>query len=124
MMQEALKMMNSGTMPESGTMMKKETGYQAYSTALVASALKEGQKVAIFFHASWCPNCRALEDTIKASLSQIPANALIVQADYDSETALKQKYGVTMQTTVVTLKSDGSLDKKILGPSSVAEILN
>lgn len=109
---------------KSGTMMKQETGYQAYSDSLVGSALKEGKKVAIFFHASWCPNCQALDETIKSHLSEIPNDTLILKADYDTETALKQKYGVTMQTTVVTLKSDGSLDKKILGPKSVAEILN
>lgn len=108
----------------SDTMMEQKTGYQAYSESFAGSALKEGKKVAIFFHASWCPNCQALDETIKASLSQIPANTLILKADYDTETALKQKYGVTIQTTVVTLKSDGSLDKKILGPKSVAEILN
>lgn len=108
----------------SDTMMKQETGYQAYSDSLASSALKEGKKVAIFFHASWCPNCQALDETIKSHLSEIPGSTLILKADYDTETALKQKYGVTMQTTVVTLKSDGSLDKKILGPKSVAEILN
>ena len=105
------------------TMIKKDTGYQMYSEALVDSALKSGQKVAIFFHASWCPSCRALERTLTSNASQIPQDTIILQANYDTETALKQKYGVTVQTTVITLKSDGSLDQKMIGPKTLADIL-
>ena len=130
-MVESQKMMNNQTKPSSmmntdhtnNAMMKKDTGYQMYSEALVDSALKSGQKVAIFFHASWCPSCRALDEAIKSNLSQIPSNTIIVQANYDTETALKQKYGVTVQTTVITLKSDGSLDQKMIGPKTLVDIL-
>ena len=104
-------------------MMQKDTGYQMYSETLVDSALKSGQKVAIFFHASWCPSCRALEKTLISNASQIPQDTIILQANYDTETALKQKYGVTVQTTVITLKSDGSLDQKMIGPKTLADIL-
>lgn len=105
------------------TMIKKDTGYQMYSEALVDSALKSGQKVVIFFHASWCPSCRALEKTLISNASQIPQDTIILQANYDTETVLKQKYGVTVQTTVITLKSDGSLDQKMIGPKTLADIL-
>lgn len=108
---------------ETPVMMKKETGYQAYSESRVNAALKEGQKIYVFFHADWCPSCKALDADIEANLSLIPANTLVFKADYDSETALKQKYGVTVQTTVIALGTDGSLAKKTLGVTSLKALL-
>lgn len=64
----------------------------------------------IFFHASWCPQCRKLEADIKAG--PIPDGVTIYKADYDSSQALRQKYGVTLQTTLVKVSDDGRLIKK------------
>jgi thiol-disulfide isomerase/thioredoxin len=64
-----------------------------------------GTKV-LFFHASWCPKCRALEEDIEAS--QIPDNVTIFKVDFDTATALRQQYGVTQQTTIVYVDDDGA----------------
>ena len=122
--------------PQSDAMMKKESdsmekpdamtkkpSYAAYSDSAVSSALKEGKKVYVFFHATWCPSCKALDADIEKNLSSIPADVLVFKADYDNETALKRKYGVTVQTTVITLNSDGSLANKALGVGSLSELL-
>lgn len=101
----------------------KGTSYQNYSEAVMNSALKSGQKVIVFFHAEWCATCRALEANIKANLTQIPANVLILQANFDTETALKQKYGITVKTSFAVLNADGSLEKKLVGPKDLQEIL-
>jgi thiol-disulfide isomerase/thioredoxin len=54
-------------MKKDDEMMKKEpASYQNYSESTVASALKSGKKVVLFFHASRCPNCRSLEKDINA----------------------------------------------------------
>jgi len=83
--------------------------YQEYSEpALTATS---GTRL-IFFHAPWCPQCLELDKSIKSS--QIPEGVTIFKADYDSEQQLRQKYGVTLQTTVVKLKENGSLDKKVV----------
>ncbi len=70
----------------------------------------------LFFHASWCPQCRALEADIKKST--IPANVTIIKVDYDSNQALRQKYGVTIQTTVVHVDDRGNLIKKYVAYES------
>jgi thiol-disulfide isomerase/thioredoxin len=68
---------------------------------------------AIFFHASWCPQCRALEESILAG--DIPDGLTIIKADFDSETDLRQEYGVTLQTTIVYVGDDGeSLGSTVL----------
>ncbi len=84
--------------------------YVDYSEGIVAKTI--GTKV-LFFHASWCPNCRALEKDIKAG--PIPADLTIIKVDFDNSTDLRQKYGVTLQTTVVYVDDDGTeLGKKVL----------
>lgn len=71
-----------------------------------------GTKV-LFFHASWCPKCRDLEADILAS--DIPDNFTVFKVDFDSATDLRQRYGVTLQTTIVYVDDDGdALAKGVL----------
>jgi thiol-disulfide isomerase/thioredoxin len=63
----------------------------------------------IFFYAPWCPQCRELDASIKAS--SIPSGVTIFKIDYDSNQALRQKYGVTLQTTVVKVDAEGQGEK-------------
>lgn len=69
----------------------------------------EGTKI-LFFHASWCPQCRALEADIKKS--GVPAGTTIFKVDYDNAQDLRKKYGVTLQTTVVKVDESGNLISK------------
>lgn len=59
----------------------------------------------IFFYAPWCPQCRALDESIKAT--NLPVGVTIFKLDYDSNRSLRQKYGVTLQTTVVKVDAEG-----------------
>lgn len=81
--------------------------YTSYSANVVSSTA--GTKL-LFFHAPWCPQCRALDKDI--SSTALPENLTIFKVDYDSNQALRQKYGVTIQTTVVKIDDDGNLLKK------------
>ncbi|MEV8273092.1 thioredoxin family protein [Microbacterium sp. NPDC077184] len=60
---------------------------------------------ALFFHASWCPQCRALDEDLRASGA--PDGLTVFKVDYDSRTDLRQKYGVTLQTTIVFVDDAG-----------------
>ncbi len=70
-----------------------------------------GTKI-LFFHAPWCPQCRDLESDIKSS--GIPDGVTIIKVDYDTNQALRQKYGVTLQTTVVLVDDEGKAIKKFV----------
>ncbi len=83
--------------------------YVDYSSTAIADA--SGTKL-LFFHAPWCPQCRELEADIKAN--GVPADVTIIKVDYDSEQSLRQKYGVTLQTTIVKVDSDGNLVEKFV----------
>jgi thiol-disulfide isomerase/thioredoxin len=77
--------------------------YLPYSSEAVAAA--KG-KVLLFFHAPWCPQCRAIEQSIEED--GVPSDVTILKVDYDSNQALRQKYGVTLQTTFVKVDSQGN----------------
>ncbi len=81
--------------------------FTEYTPEAVSSA-SESEKVVLFFHATWCSTCKLLARDIEANAAQIPAGVKILKVDYDSETALKQKYGVTLQHTLVQVRPDGS----------------
>jgi thiol-disulfide isomerase/thioredoxin len=76
--------------------------YVDYTDTAIASA--EGTTL-LFFHASWCPQCRSIETDILAD--GVPAGVTVIKVDYDSHQDLRQKYGVTLQTTFVEVDSAG-----------------
>lgn len=83
--------------------------YVDYSETIIAET--EGTKL-LFFHAPWCPQCRALESDIKQS--GVPSGVTIIKVDYDSNQSLRQKYGVTLQTTLVRVDDQGNLVEKFV----------
>jgi thiol-disulfide isomerase/thioredoxin len=80
-----------------------EGAYVEYSNEAIAQA--EG-RVLLFFHAPWCPQCRSVESDIIAE--GVPAGVTIIKVDYDSRQDLRQRYGVTLQTTFVEVDADGT----------------
>lgn len=86
--------------------------YVDYSEDIISSTA--GTKV-LFFHAPWCPQCRELEASIKKG--PIPENVTIIKVDYDTSQALRQKYGVTTQTTLVRVDDSGNIVKKYVAYS-------
>lgn len=78
--------------------------YENYSAEAFDNE-KTSQRL-LFFHASWCPQCRELEASILAT--PLPAGVVIYKVDYDSRQDLRKKYGVTLQTTVVKVDKDGN----------------
>ncbi|MGL5864442.1 MAG: thioredoxin family protein [Dermatophilaceae bacterium] len=84
-------------------------------------AAREGTKVVLFFHAPWCPNCKATEKSIDAD--GVPDGLTVVKVDFDSETDLRKEYGITQQHTFVQVDSEGTELAKWTGAKSGAEIL-
>lgn len=62
--------------------------------------------ILLFFHASWCPKCRALEKSIYDD--GLPKGVTVYKVDYDTNQELRQRYGVTIQTTFVRIDRDGN----------------
>jgi thiol-disulfide isomerase/thioredoxin len=123
------KMMDDKQMEDKDEMMKKDETAMAKSGSYVAYsadklAMAATGDVVLFFHASWCPSCRGLDSDINKNLQSIPENVTILKLDYDKETELKKKYGVTSQHTLVQVDKDGNMIKKWSGGSSLSALLS
>lgn len=108
--------------PEGTEMEQKSvsTGsYEVYEAAKLSLA-KDG-KVVLFFNASWCPSCRAVDKELKANA--LPAGVSVLAVDYDKYLDLKKKYGVTYQHTFVQVDMDGNMIKKWSG-GDMAKIIS
>ncbi len=110
-------MHNDGSMEEKGeAMMQDNTMYKEYSAESMAE-LKGNQPFVVFFHADWCPTCKAWEAKIMESMARLPENTVILKADYDTEEALLQELGVTQQSTAVFFDASGEVVKIATDPS-------
>lgn len=76
--------------------------YIEYSDDAIAKA--SGRKL-LFFHAPWCPQCRAIERDIESE--GVPAGVTVIKVDYDSNQSLRKKYDVRLQTTFVEVNDSG-----------------
>lgn len=95
--------------------------YELYSTNKLARA--NTGEVVLFFKASWCPTCRAVDADIKANLGNIPPSLTILEVDYDNSADLKKKYNVIYQHTFVKVDVDGTMIKKWSGSPTLDSII-
>lgn len=127
MEEKAMMDKKDGAMMEGDKMMEKDGAmmsigsYEMYDPSKLAMA--EAGKVVLFFKAAWCPSCRALDADIKASFADIPAGVTILEVDYDKSAELKQKYGVTMQHTLVQVDKDGNQITKWSGGATLEDVV-
>ncbi len=109
------------TMKQDDGMMMKGGQYVSYDASKITFA--QNGKVVLFFRASWCPSCRALDADIKTNVSQIPSNVLILDVDYDKYTDLKKQYGVTYQHTLVQVDAAGNMLAKWSGSTGLSDLV-
>ena len=81
--------------------------YVNYSEENLQKAQIEGRTV-LFFHAKWCPTCKAAEKDITENITELPEDITILKVDYDTETELKDKYAITYQHTFVQIDEEGN----------------
>ena len=118
---EVMKEKKDAMMEKKEVMMEKKGSYEAYGPEKLSHA--SSGKVVLFFRASWCPNCRGVDTDIRANLGKIPAGVVILDVDYDTATALKQKYGVTYQHTFVQVDASGNQITKWTASPTLASLL-
>lgn len=102
-------------------LMEKVGTYEPYSAEKLARA-QEGN-VVLFFRASWCPTCRAVEADIQKNKNAIPAGLSILDVNYDTSTALRQQYGVTYQHTFVQVDENGEMIAKWSGSPTLSALV-
>jgi len=95
------------TTPSSVNPSQNIDAYQDYTSDYLSTT--SGTRL-LFFHAPWCPQCRQLENDIISN--GLPEGVAVIKVDYDSSQQLRQRYGVTLQTTVVRVDDNGDFVEK------------
>lgn len=84
------------------------TRYIDYSSdALLKASENNGRSVLFFAALGWCPSCQAADRDFKANFDKVPSDITILKVDYDKDSAMKQKYAITMQDTFIQVDSQG-----------------
>lgn len=100
---------NSSTNGDTNTSVQGPSAtYVDYSSAAFSTARATGGQTVLYFHAPWCPVCQRLEPSIRQNINDLPNGLTILKVDYDSQTELKKKYGVTYQHTFVQVDAQGN----------------
>ncbi len=89
-----------------GTMMMSSGGKVDFMGLDDARMLAAKGPTVLFFHADWCPICRADMRQIDSRLSEL-GDITVVVVNYDNAAELKKRYGVTYQHTYVQIDGDG-----------------
>jgi thioredoxin-like negative regulator of GroEL len=97
---------------------KSAAEFVDFDQAAYDAALANNEPFALFFHAEWCGTCRGLEKSIEDGLAAFPEGTKIFQVDYDNETALKQQYGIRMQSMIVIVDANGEAVETLAAPSN------
>jgi thioredoxin 1 len=88
---------------------------------LSADVIGNGESAVLFFHASWCPACKADDGALPGWYEAMGGDLLSTyKVDYDTSDELKQTYGVTKQHTYVKVDGQGKLVAKLAGGSDDA----
>lgn len=106
------KMMKDEKMEDDTSAMQKAI-YAAFTPAV----LTNGETKVLFFHAAWCPVCRTADATLTSWYNAGEPTINTYQLDYDTETVLRAKYGVTNQHTFVLVDGQGNAIQTVQGPS-------
>jgi thiol:disulfide interchange protein len=109
---------NTSTVSKSETETSKQEMYtQNYKpyTQEGFTTLKGKQPFAVFFYADWCGTCRNWET--KVLETNLPERAVILKADYDTETELVKSLKINKQSTAVFFDAEGNVVKKEMDPS-------
>ena len=87
----------AGRMDQMGQM----NDFKPYTAEGVKAAMAEGKTTLLFFHAPWCPVCKAQEPKVKAHLNGAHKNIVAFKVDYDSNMALRKELKVDKQSTLI-----------------------
>jgi thioredoxin 1 len=90
-----------------------------YSATALAAAQKADKPVALHFRADWCTTCRAQDRALQSLKNEAGLDITVLSVNYDTEKALKQRFHVTAQSTLVILKGETEITRSVADTSKL-----
>ncbi|MBI2021534.1 thioredoxin family protein [Candidatus Daviesbacteria bacterium] len=109
-----LKKGDGSNIESSEILQESKINYIDYSQENLKQVSRNGRAI-LFFHANWCPTCNALDKELKTTSLSLPQDVTLIKTDFDKEKALKEKYKIIQQHTLVLVDKDGNEIKKWIG---------
>jgi thiol-disulfide isomerase/thioredoxin len=81
--------------------MKMARGFAPFTKEAFKAAADEGKTTLVFFHAPWCPVCKAQEPKVLAHLNGDAKDVVALKIDYDTNMDLRKEMKVEKQSTLI-----------------------
>jgi thioredoxin 1 len=75
--------------------------FKPFTAEAFKSAAQAGKTTLVFFHAPWCPVCRAQEPKILTHLNGAHKDIVAFKVDYDTNRDLRKEMKVDKQSTLI-----------------------
>jgi thioredoxin 1 len=95
--QEAMKPMDHSAMDHEEGM----NAFKPFTKEAFNAAAAEGKMTLVFFHAPWCPVCKAQEPKVQKHLDSDAKQVVALKVDYDTNKPLRQEMNVSKQSTLI-----------------------
>jgi thiol-disulfide isomerase/thioredoxin len=76
-------------------------GFTPFTKTAFKAAADDGKMSLVFFHAPWCPVCKAQEPKVVAHLNGDAKNVVAFKVDYDTNMDLRKEMNVEKQSTLI-----------------------
>jgi thiol-disulfide isomerase/thioredoxin len=76
-------------------------GFAPFTKTAFKAAADEGKMTLVFFHAPWCPVCKAQEPKVLAHLNGDARDVVALKVDYDTNMELRKEMKVEKQSTLI-----------------------
>lgn len=77
-----------------------------YTDKALADAQAAGRPVALHFHADWCGSCKVQAMVFDSLRKEDKLDLTVLVVDYDKAQAIKSRFGVRTQSTIVVFKGE------------------
>lgn len=81
--------------------MKMAHGFAPFTKEAFKAAADSGKTTLVFFHAPWCPVCKAQEPKVLAHLNGDAKDVVALKVDYDTNMDLRKEMNVEKQSTLI-----------------------
>jgi thiol:disulfide interchange protein len=116
----------SNTEPDS---MKREAStFEDFTQVAYEKALQQKKPIYLYFHANWCPTCKAQDPIVNTVFSEHSGGVAGFRVSYndsatsDEERALAKTFNVTYQHTFFYIDREGKTVKKTIGSQTNEQI--